>query len=104
MLNLQKNTDLRTLILRHNSFEDEGARLLRDALQENDTMVNLDLSWNHFQWRGCCAIAEGMSVRRTCVNVELLSDSYLTGRGGYTHVQMWNSCLIVVYTTYLAGA
>ena len=58
----QNNTDLKTLILRHNGFEDEGAKWLRDAMSENDTLDTLDLSWNHFQWRGCCLIAEGIQV------------------------------------------
>lgn len=58
----QKNTDLKTLILRHNSFEDKGAKYLKEALIENDTLVRLDLSWNHFQCKGCCLIAEGMMV------------------------------------------
>ena len=62
----QNNTDLKTLILRHNCFEDEGAKWLRDAMSENDTLDTLDLSWNHFQWRGCCTIAEGIQVKSTC--------------------------------------
>lgn len=63
--NRKKNTDLKTLILCHNSFEDDGAKQLRDALLENDTLITLDLSWNHFQCKGCCYIAEGMAVTRT---------------------------------------
>lgn len=60
----QKNTDLKTLVLRHNCFEDEGAKLLKEALIENDTLISLDLSWNHFQCKGCCSVAEGMAVSR----------------------------------------
>lgn len=62
---------MKTLILRHNSFEDEGAKLLKDSLIENDTLQSLDLSWNHFQWRGCCTIAEGVAVSLQQITVTL---------------------------------
>jgi hypothetical protein len=57
---LSANTTLHTLRLSNNSFGDEGAEAVRDALWNNKTITCIDLFGNGITDRGALAIAEMM--------------------------------------------
>jgi len=60
---LQKNTTLRQLKLSHNKLGDRSGSFFKEALYNNDTLHELDLSWNLFMKEGALAIADGIKVR-----------------------------------------
>lgn len=62
MFILQANSEIKTLILKHNRFEDYGADCFSRIMDENVTLQTLDLSWQRFQSKACACIAEGIKV------------------------------------------
>lgn len=61
----QRNAAIKTLLLRHNKFEDKGAEWFNGVLNENVSLETLDLSWNCFQSRGCIMLCEAIKVSYT---------------------------------------
>jgi Ran GTPase-activating protein (RanGAP) involved in mRNA processing and transport len=58
----QRNASIKTLMLRHNKFEDVGAQWFHDSMNENVTLETLDLSFNRFQNKGCVLLAQALKV------------------------------------------
>ncbi|XP_052697479.1 leucine-rich repeat-containing protein 74A-like [Crassostrea angulata] len=55
-----RNASIKTLMLRHNMFEDGGAQWFSDSMNENVTLETLDLSFNRFQNKGCVLLAQAL--------------------------------------------
>ena len=61
-LKFQEARNLKYLNLSHNEFRETGGELIGEALNWNDGLEELDLSWNHLRRRGSIGIAEGLQV------------------------------------------
>ena len=62
IISLQEARNLKYLNLSHNEFRESGGELIGDALNWNDGLEELDISWNHLRRRGSIGIAEGLQV------------------------------------------
>ena len=51
-------SSIRSLNLSHNEIGPEGARHMVEGLQENDSLVELDLSWNYLYDKGMASVAD----------------------------------------------
>ena len=56
------NSSLKKLKLSHNRFEGKAAEWFRKALERNETLEQLDLSWNMLRMDGAVKIARGLGV------------------------------------------
>ncbi|NXI59522.1 LR74A protein, partial [Chloroceryle aenea] len=57
---LMGNYQLKELDLSHNEFSEEGGQLLGQMLASNTTLEILDLSWNHLRQKGTAALGTGL--------------------------------------------
>ena len=78
-LNFQEARNLKYLNLSHNEFRETGGELIGEALNWNDGLEELDLSWNHLRRRGSIGIAEGLQVSVTVGIAEGLQESITVG-------------------------
>ena len=62
---LQKNTVLKLLSLAHNRFGDLSGEAFKEALTNNDTLHELNLSWNVFRSSAAVLISDGIQVSPT---------------------------------------
>ncbi|XP_021363192.1 uncharacterized protein LOC110456659 isoform X2 [Mizuhopecten yessoensis] len=59
---IQNCKALRHFNLSHNAFEADGCRMLGQAIEENTSIKELDLSWNHIRGRGSIYISRGIQL------------------------------------------
>ncbi len=50
------------LDLSHNNFGEDSGKLLGNAIAENSSIQELNLSWNNIRKKGALGIAKGLSV------------------------------------------
>ncbi|KAK3759584.1 hypothetical protein RRG08_020951, partial [Elysia crispata] len=68
---LERNTTIKTLVLNHNEFREEGGVLLGEAIARNTTLEDIDLSWNHLRRCGAIGIARGLQENLALRTVNL---------------------------------
>ena len=59
---LQNTVSLEILDLSHNQLGDKCAERIGAALAENNTLVEINLSWNHIKSRGAKGLSKAMMV------------------------------------------
>jgi Ran GTPase-activating protein (RanGAP) involved in mRNA processing and transport len=67
---LKRDTPLKVLDLSYNRLEDDGAKIIAEALHfTNNTLEKLSIRYNNVRGEGLCAIADSLNYNRTLTHV-----------------------------------